>query len=218
MNLWDYFLQNKNNVIFKPAPYFPIYEQFFAPWRNKSLNFLEIGVFKGGSLEMWKHYFGPRATIVGVDINPNCQKYEQPPSSYVRIGDQADPVFWDAVLDEFGPFDIILDDASHLMEPTIKCFEKLYPTIPKNGLYMIEDTATSYWEDYGGGYHVPNTVINKAKDMVDVLHACKTRGAIPISPFSEETLGIHFYESMIVFEKGRVANKETYKTGQSTEN
>ena len=112
---------------------------------------MEIGVAKGGSLQMWRRFFGPMATIVGIDINPHCQEYEED-GIHVRIGDQSDPVFLAGLTKEFGQFDIVLDDGSHQMEHIRKTFEFLYPTLSKNGIYIIEDLHTAYWEEYGGGW------------------------------------------------------------------
>ena len=64
MSLWQDFLNNDRRVIQKWTHYFPVYERHFSPWRNKSLTFLEIGVSRGGSLQMWQRYFGPMAKII----------------------------------------------------------------------------------------------------------------------------------------------------------
>jgi hypothetical protein len=213
MDLWTYFLQNQGRKIHKHTQLFPVYERYFTPWRNKTLNFMEIGVYQGGSLQMWQSFFGPRAKIVGVDINPQAKKFEQP-GVHVRIGDQGDPVFLAALIEEFGPFDIILDDASHLMDKTMQSFEFLYPTVPKNGLYLIEDIQTSYWKDYGGGLHEAHSVINRAKRYIDDLNARESAGQVPVGDFTKETLGIHFYDNIIVFEKGHTAYRDVLFLGQ----
>jgi hypothetical protein len=70
--LYHDFLTNNQKLINKWVHYFPIYERHFQKWINQSLVLFEIGVYKGGSVQMWKRYFGPFATIVGIDINPEC--------------------------------------------------------------------------------------------------------------------------------------------------
>src|SRR5882724_1601854 len=79
--------------IWKYRHYFPIYERHFRKFAGKEVHVLEIGVYSGGSLEMWRNYFGNEAVIYGVDIEESCRSYE---NSYTRIaiGDQADPTFW----------------------------------------------------------------------------------------------------------------------------
>ena len=76
-DLFDYFASNSGRLIFKWMHYFDIYEKHFAAFRGRDIKFLEIGVFHGGSLQMWKNYFGPRAQIIGVDINPACKAFEE---------------------------------------------------------------------------------------------------------------------------------------------
>jgi hypothetical protein len=105
----------------------PIYEQHFSWYRNKSLTFLEIGVARGGSLQMWQRVFGPLAKIVGIDIQERSKSYEAPGGAFVRIGDQADEQFLQSLIDEFGVPDVVLDDGSHQMEHISKTFNFLYP-------------------------------------------------------------------------------------------
>jgi hypothetical protein len=213
MSLWQDFLTNQGKVIDKWTHYFPAYERHFAPWRNKTLTFWEIGVFKGGSLAMWQRYFGPLAKIVGLDIDNSCRKHEAP-GIFVRIGDQSDPAFLAKVIEEFGVPDVVLDDGSHKMEHVKKTFDFLYPKLPKNGVYMAEDLHTAYWKDYGGGLKAPESFIEFAKDCVDRLNADHTRGALaPDDLMTRNTTGISFYDSIVVFEKGQAFRKEPFRTG-----
>lgn len=214
MNLWQDFLLNDGKIIHKWAHYFPVYERHFSWFRNKSLTFLEVGVFKGGSLAMWQRYFGPLAKIVGIDINPDCRSHEQPGLS-IRIGDQSDSGFLASIVDEFGVPDIVLDDGSHRMDHIAATFAFLYPMMPKNGIYMVEDLHTAYWEEYGGGLHKDDTFINFAKDCVDRVNASHTRGAVVPDLISKQTFGISFYDSVVVFEKGDVWRKEAPQTGSA---
>src|SRR5271166_6793384 len=117
--------------IHKLAHYIPVYDTTFSPYRGRPITMLEIGVSFGGSLELWRRYFPPEAIIVGVDSNPGCAALDAPARNlFVRIGLQQDPVFLRALVDEFGPFDIILDDGSHLPSFTLAAFKFLFP----NGL------------------------------------------------------------------------------------
>jgi len=213
MDLWRDFLLNTGKVIHKWEHYFPIYERHFAPWRDRSLTFLEIGVARGGSLPMWRRYFGPRAVIIGIDIDPRCQTHESD-GVFVRIGDQSDTRFLDEVLAEFGPPDIVLDDGSHRMDHIWASFEYLYPRISKNGVYMVEDLHTAYWSDFGGGLHEPNSFINRAKTLIDELNADHSREAVAATEFTRETFAINFYDSMAVFEKGRIWRKQSPAIGR----
>jgi hypothetical protein len=213
MSLWQDFLINNGKEIHKWVHYFPIYERHFAQWRNKSLTFLEIGVSKGGSLEMWQRYFGPLAQIVGIDIDPDCKKHELPGIN-IRIGNQSDPNFLKAVLKEFGIPDIVLDDGSHQMIDILNSFNFLYPKIPKNGLYLVEDLHTAYWEEYGGGINEKTNFINISKNLIDSLNADHSRGAVESNEFTKNTFSINFYDSIVVFEKGNIFRKEAPITGK----
>lgn len=207
MNLWQDFSTNQQGrIINKWEHYFPIYEKHLSSWRNKSVTFIEIGVSQGGSLQMWRRFFGPMATIIGIDINPTCARYEEPGIN-IRIGDQSDKSFLKSLIDEFGLPDIVLDDGSHQMDHIIRTFEYLYPQLSKNGLYIVEDLHTAYNEQYGGGLYSSNSFIELSKDLIDRLYADHTNGLIEADFFSKNTFGINFYESVLVFERGAIPTK-----------
>ncbi|HEY1929493.1 MAG TPA: class I SAM-dependent methyltransferase [Caulobacteraceae bacterium] len=212
MDLWQDFQTNQGKVIRKWEHYFPVYERHFRPWRGRTLTFLEVGVAHGGSLAMWRRFFGPLATVVGVDIDPKCRAHEEN-GVFVRIGDQSDPKFLQSLVDEFGVPDVVLDDGSHQMAHIHATFDALYPRMGKNGVYMVEDLHTAYWPDFGGGLKEPGSFIERAKSLVDQLNADHARGVLAPDAFTRETLSISFYDSMVVFEKGRVPRKTAPEIG-----
>jgi hypothetical protein len=212
MTIWQDFLTHDEHPMDKWAHYFPIYDRHFSWYVNKSLTFLEIGVARGGSLQMWQRFFGPLAKIVGIDIQERSKSYEVP-GTFVRIGDQADERFLQSLIDEFGVPDVVLDDGSHRMEHISKTFNFLYPKLPKNGVYMVEDLHTAYWDEYGGGVSKPDTFINISKNFIDRLNADHTRGQVVPDFITRQTFGISFYDSVVVFEKGEVWNKEFLHRG-----
>lgn len=212
MSLWQENINNTGKLINKWSHYFPIYERHFSRWRNLSIVFWEIGVYEGGSLAMWQKYFGPNAIIVGIDINPQCKRHEAP-GIHVRIGSQDDTAFLQSVIDEFGAPDVVLDDASHLMKETWATFEFVYPKVSKNGVYLVEDMHTSYWPDWGGGIDKPDAFINCAKRLIDELNADHTRGALAPTTFTRTTQSIAFYDSVVAFEKGAPALRQSMRTG-----
>jgi hypothetical protein len=202
MDLWSNFYTNKGKKIDKWAHYFPAYERHFCRFRGHSIVFVEIGCGGGGSLEMWRNFFGPFAQIVGIDIRPECKKFESEQIS-VRIGDQTDPELWESVLHEFGPPHIVLDDGSHIMEHVNATFNLLYHRLDSNGVYLVEDLHTAYRAEYGGGYRHQNSFIETCKNLLDQLNADHAREAISPSRFTRETTSLHFYDSIAVFERGR---------------
>jgi len=206
MDLWADFLKNDQRTIHKWTHYFPAYERHFARFRNLSITMLEIGCGRGGSLQMWKRYFGPFAQIVGIDIKPACKAFRENQIA-VRIGNQADPAFLKSVVDEFGPIDIVLDDGSHRMQHMEASFKFLYPLLQRNGVYMVEDLHTCYRPRFGGGYKKPDTFIEICKNYIDELNAEHTKGAVERTDFNRSTVSMHFYDSIAVFEKGRHLKK-----------
>ncbi len=212
MTLWQDFLTHDGYPIDKWAHYFPIYDRHFSWYANKSLTFLEIGVARGGSLQMWQRFFGPLAKIVGIDIRERSKSYEAP-GTFVRIGDQADEQFLQSLIDEFGVPDIVLDDGSHQMEHIAKTFNFLYPRLPKNGVYLVEDLHTAYWDEFGGGVSKPETFINLSKEYIDRLNADHSRGQVVPDFITRQTFGISFYDSVVVFEKGDVWSKQGVHRG-----
>ncbi|HEX8351009.1 MAG TPA: class I SAM-dependent methyltransferase, partial [Hymenobacter sp.] len=143
--------------------YLPIYEAHFDRFRETDLRMLEIGVFNGGSLELWRGYFGAKATIFGIDIDQRCAELFDPPNQ-VRIGSQADCKFLRSVVHEMGGVDLVIDDGSHIAEHQRQSFDCLFPLLNDGGLYVIEDLHTSYWPGaYQGGYRRRGTAIEFVK-------------------------------------------------------
>lgn len=213
MTLWSDFLTNSGRAIHKWTHYFPIYEAHIGDLVNKSVLFIEIGCGKGGSLQMWKRYLGPFATIVGIDIDPRCKDFEED-QVHIRIGDQGDPHFLESILDEFGTPDVVLDDGSHVMTHVKTSFDVLYPHMSKNGVYIVEDLHTAYWEEYEGGVGREGTFIEKCKSLIDELNADHSRGVIVPTGFSKNTVSMHFYDSVVVFRRGWHVRKHAPVIGE----
>jgi len=212
MTLWSDFCANRGKMIHKWSHYFPIYERHFSAWRGRSVVFWEIGVFKGGSLQMFQRYFGPMAKIIGIDIDSTAKCHEEP-GIFVRIGSQSDAQFLDSVIKEFGLPDVVLDDGSHVMSDLWATFSHLYPEMAKNSVYFVEDLHTCYWEEYGGGRGKKESFLEKTKNLIDELQADHSRGAVVPSKFTRETFSISIYDSVVVFEKGDVFRKESLQRG-----
>ncbi|MDR0305574.1 MAG: hypothetical protein LBI42_01925 [Chitinispirillales bacterium] len=147
--LFHDFLTNEQNVLSKGSHYFPIYEKHLKKIVNSSVNFWEIGVHRGGSLQMWKRYLGPFAKIIGIDISRHCKLYEENQIN-ICIGDQTDTAFLQSIIDKYGPPDVVLDDGSHVMKHVCATFDFLYDKVTKNGVYMVEDLCCAYWDELGG--------------------------------------------------------------------
>ncbi len=210
--LWASFLENRSRICEKWAHYFPIYERHFKRFQNTKCTILEIGCGEGGSLQMWKRYFGPEATIIGIDINEKCRELEEDQIK-IRIGDQADPDFLKGVISEIesGYPDVVIDDGSHQQDDIMVSFDTLYPNLDPRGVYLVEDLHTAYWKEFGGREgkgHFPVTFIDRVRGFIDELHAWHARSptekfpdGYPWSWFALSTDSIHVYDSITVFEK-----------------
>jgi 23S rRNA U2552 (ribose-2'-O)-methylase RlmE/FtsJ len=128
--------------IYKWLHYFDVYEHHFARFRGTDVKVLEIGVASGGSLEMWKEYFGEGARIYGVDIREACREREGP-GIEIHIGDQADPEFWNSFKKDVPPLDVIIDDGGHEPQQQRVTFEELYSHLLPGGVYVCEDVHGS---------------------------------------------------------------------------
>ena len=198
--LHRHFLNNGGRRLHKWVHYFDIYDRHFERFRNQPIRFLEIGVHGGGSLDMWRDYFHPESKIIGIDINPDCAQHAHD-NIEIHIGSQDDAQFLDKVADQYGEFDILLDDGSHVNSHVIKTFETLYGRVAENGVYLIEDMHTSYWPKFGGGLRKKGSFIEFAKAKVDELNAPHVREDFEVTDVTRTTDSVSFYDSVVVFEK-----------------
>jgi hypothetical protein len=137
--LYEFFNRNLTGPgLWKWHHYFDVYHRHLAKFRGSSANVLEIGVYSGGSLRMWREYFGATATIHGVDIEPACKVYEGP-STRIAIGDQGDPDFWRGFKATTPLLDVVIDDGSHVASDQITSLTELLPHMRPGGVYLCED-------------------------------------------------------------------------------
>jgi hypothetical protein len=203
--LLDHFMRNGGRVIHKWVDYFDIYHRAFAPYRNRPIKFLEIGIQNGGSARMWREYFGPAATIIGIDVDPACRALEDE-GFEVWIGDQADAGFWKDFTGVHPELDIVLDDGGHTMQQQIVTFEALFPVLRDGGAYLCEDTHTSYFPSHGGGLGQPGTFLQYAKGLVDEMHAWYHAPLDKLRSegyFAQNLYSMSVFDSIVLFEKRR---------------
>jgi len=212
-DLEAYFNANKKRVIDKWSHYFDVYDRHFSKYRGKEIVLLEIGTFQGGSLQMWKSYFGDKAKIYGIDINPNCKQVEEE-NIKIMIGSQSDRDFLKNVIKEVPPFDILIDDGGHTMLQQIVTFEELFGHVKPDGVYLCEDLHTSYWKEYGGGFKRKGSFIEYSKNFIDELNAYHSKEeSLPVSSFTSSVNSIHYYDSVLVIEKRPTPKPARSQTG-----
>lgn len=141
-----------SKVSTKWETYLSVYEEILSPFKNKSINILEIGIQNGGSLEIWSKYFKNANRIVGCDINPRCKQLTfDDPRITVKVGNSNDNETFQSIVSITNSYDIIIDDGSHTANDTILNFINYFPLLSEGGYFIIEDMHCAYWEEYGGG-------------------------------------------------------------------
>jgi len=158
-------------------------------------------------VRMWKAYFR-KATILGIDLHD--KSFHDEPRIKTFQGNQVDRDFLRKVMTEAGPIDIIIDDGSHLNEHVIQSFKILFPLLAANGIYVVEDLQTSYWDrldgsNWGGSSDLsaPHTSMNFFKSLADGLNYEEfTQRDEPPSYFDQHVISVHFYHNMVFVYKG----------------
>ncbi len=132
--------------IWKWEHYFDIYHRHFGKFRGLPTAILEVGVYGGGSLEMWRDYFGPEATLYGMDIQPATANLNAG-GAKILIGDQADRAFWEDFRAKVPILDLVIDDGGHTPEQQMVTMQELLPHLQAGGVYLCEDvhgTSNAY--------------------------------------------------------------------------
>jgi hypothetical protein len=216
-DLEKHFAENTGRLIHKWKHYFEIYERHFSRFRGTEVIVVEFGVSQGGSLQMWKKYFGPKAKIYGIDINPHCKGLAEEQIE-ILIGNQEDRKFLKSLTKIIPKIDILIDDGGHTMAQQINTYEEIFPFVDKNGVYLCEDLHTSYWPQWGGGYKKRGTFIEYSKNFIDYInawHSVQTK-KLKVTEFTKSVHSLHYYDSILVIEKRTIEKPSTSMTGTAT--
>ena len=198
-HLEEFFSQHRGKRLDKYVHYLEVYDKYLHKYRNKKVTILEIGVNHGGSIDMWRSYFGEQCRYIGVDINPKCKEFESD-GIEIYIGDQGDRDFLRSLADSVGHFDILIDDGGHSMVQQWTTFEVLYPRISVPGAYICEDTHTSYLPAFGGSRKSSNTFMNQILQK-RILTEWHYEPVDKMDEFARTTESMHFFHSVVVIEK-----------------
>lgn len=196
------YLQHDGRICHKWSSYLDVYERTFATYRDRPLKLLEVGVYHGGSLQLWKKYFQSNSQFIGVDLDPRCLEYTEEHIT-IETGDQSNPDFWVNFFQRHGKFDIIIDDGSHDNRHQTLTFMMAWPNLRDGGVYLVEDLHCAYWAEYGGGYKNKMSFIEFSKDRIDDINAFHSRDANSFkkNQFTHEIESISYYDSIAVFTK-----------------
>jgi hypothetical protein len=188
----------KGPGIWKWEHYFEIYHRHLQKFVGREVNLLEIGVYSGGSLEMWRSYFGASCRVYGVDIEPACKAYETG-DIRIFIGDQSDRLFWRRFREMVPKLDIVIDDGGHLAHQQIVTLEEILPHVNAGGVYLCEDmckTGNDFYRYLSGFADNLN-----AAEGVDQMTPDAPREALAATPFQSAVHSVHFYPYVAVIEK-----------------
>jgi len=208
------------------------YEEWLKPFRDvPNFTMMEIGVQRGASLGLWAEYFTYPSKIWGMayDTEGNIQKARSKlATEYSKhkgivdlfLGDQGNITNLQETARTKGPFDIILDDGSHLPEHMVLGLFYLWGSIKPGGLYIVEDLETNYWTPGKTlyGYKFENTgfgkgaAVEKFKQLLDLLPSRQLgvkQGSMSILPGDDDLCCVLWGKNLVAFQKCSQKQKET---------
>ena len=214
-SLLSIFKNHKHHIFDKWENYIVEYDRILSKFRDTNVSLLEMGVQNGGSLQIWKKYFGASAVVHGVDIRETvCE---------LQLGDGISTYCFDNTNEtvvrqhsQTYTYDIIIDDASHLNADVINTFSYLFPELHPGGYYVIEDVHTSYWEFYGGGFRRANTSVEYFKHMIDIInyyhHSINLQNLTDFQVYCVQHIrSITFVDGMIIIRKHKLPRTQKYR-------
>jgi Methyltransferase domain len=182
--------------IWKWRHYFGVYERHLERFRGRAVHVVEIGVYAGGSIDMWRWYFGPQSRIFGVDIDPSCRVHQRE-NAEIFIGDQSDRAFWEGFLTQVPEIDVVLDDGGHEFDQQVASLEALLPRMRPGGVYICEDVVG-----------VANPLHDYVAGLVRNLHSDRPyeqradgEARVKPTPFQRSIGSVHVHPFAIVIEK-----------------
>lgn len=183
----------------KHSNYFAIYDSLLKQFQGKNVTFVEIGVLDGGSLFMWRTFFGDKARIIGIDLNPEAIKWREH-GFEIFIGDQRRISFWKEFFSNVGNIDILLDDGGHKNDQQIVTTLCVLPNINDGGILIVEDTQTSFMKF---GNFKQNSFINFMLGNVKKIHARCDDLILNNNIFAELVHSIEFYSGICAIKVNR---------------
>ncbi len=162
---------HKGKVSDKWSGYLAEYDRIFGEYRDRHIQFMEIGIQNGGSLEIWSKYFCNAQKLIGCDINPECAKLSYYDSRIeVVVGDANSNEVQAAVLAHAPSLDVIIDDGSHRSSDIVKSFARYFQYLADGGVYVAEDLHCTYWKEFEGGLYDPYSSITFFKHLADIAN------------------------------------------------
>ncbi len=190
---FDEYKSDEGRATYKHKHYQRIYEEHLSRFIDEPVTLVELGIGYGGSLQMWRSFLGSKCSIIGIDKHGQlCFEDNQ---IHCIASDECN-------ISSLGlkDIDIFIDDGSHICSNQINTLNSMFPMIKPGGVYIVEDTHTSYREDYGGGYNKPGTLIQYCKSLIESLHHQEDE-RIEFPSFIQSIDSIQFYRTMVIIRK-----------------
>ena len=199
--------------------YLNFYEGFFAEKRTAPITILEVGVWQGASLKTWEAYF-PAAKVVGADIMPATRRFQRGRVA-MEIVDQSNIDDLTRLAVKHGPFDIVVEDGSHIWDHQILTLKTLYPFVKPGGLYIAEDLQTNY-ESHRADFQglATESCVEYLKGWMDVLVAGTAVDVAKIADPFLRTYGrsaqfMTFYRHACLIRKGMTGREAALRTHEA---
>jgi len=204
--------QNSKFLSIKHSSYFEVYQKLLSRYKGSDLIFVEVGVLNGGSLFMWREFFGTQARIIGIDLNPQAKKWERF-GFEVHIGSQSDINFWKNFFINVGKIDVLIDDGGHTNEQQIITSECAISNIKDGGLLIVEDVHASYLGDFGNPSKY--SFVNYAKNLIDIIGTRYSGLKTSENNMINMIHSISFYESIVCFSVDRTKCEKSFVTSNN---
>lgn len=164
---------------------------------GQEITIVEVGIFNGGSLFMWSKFFGPKARIIGIDLNPDAREWEKH-GFEIYIGDQSSEAFWTELFQKIGKIDVLIDDGGHTNRQQIVTSHYALQNINDGGLLVVEDVHTNYFREFGNPSRY--SFINFAYRVVDGVNSRAYALRRTYAQYSSRVYSVSFFESMVAFQ------------------
>ena len=198
--------KNLKHVSLKCDTYFQAYEEIFNKYVGKKITFVEVGVLHGGSLFMWREYFGKEARIIGIDLHPKAKELEKY-GFEIYIGSQSDKSFWKGFFAKVGKIDILLDDGGHGNDQQIITLTESIHNTNDDGIIAIEDVHTNYMKRFGNPSK--HSFVNYSKYLINFVNSRFPDTKIKKNDFKNKIYSVSFYESIVAI---KINSKKSIET------
>ena len=187
---------NIDYVSIKYDTYFQVYESLLKQYIDKEIILVEVGVFNGGSLFMWRKYLGPNARIIGIDLNPDALEWQQY-GFEIHIGDQSSEEFWIDFYNKVGVIDVLIDDGGHTNHQQIVTSHFAIQNIKNGGMLIVEDCHCSYFRQFGNPSRY--SFIKYLHCIIDSINSRSYALSRKQTQYSNRVYSVNIFESIVVF-------------------